>query len=83
MKLNFQDWINKANPFQDWEPKYGTAYLRVLEISANIALKRKYMTAYFKSFHRQTTNDVIHSLIVFAIILELYLKLLIYILYSS
>ena len=34
-KLNFQDWINKANHFQDWGPKYGIAYLRVLEISQN------------------------------------------------
>ena len=30
-KLNFQNWINKANHFQDWGPKYGIAYLRVLE----------------------------------------------------
>ena len=35
-----------------WEPKYEIAYLWVLEISQNIAFKRKYMTAYFKSFHR-------------------------------
>ena len=54
-KLNFQDCINKANHFQDWGPKYGTAYLRVLEISQNKALKRKYMTAYFKSVHKQMT----------------------------
>ena len=27
----------------------------MLEISQNIAFKRKCMTAYFKSFHRQTT----------------------------
>ena len=30
-KLNFQDWINKENHFQDWGSKYGIAYLCVLE----------------------------------------------------
>ena len=34
---------------------YGIAYLRVLENSQSIALKRKYMIAYFKSIHRQTS----------------------------
>ena len=31
------------------------AYLQVLEISQNKALTRKYMTAYSKPFHKQTT----------------------------
>ena len=34
--------VNKANYFQDWGPKYGIAYLRVLEIFQNKALKREY-----------------------------------------
>ena len=55
-KWNFQHWINKVNHFQDWRPKYGIEYLRVLEISQNQALKRKHITAYFKSFHKQTTT---------------------------
>ena len=29
-KLNFQDWIHKVSHFQDWGPKYGSVYLRVL-----------------------------------------------------
>ena len=47
-KLKFKDGINKANHFQNWGPKYGIAYLRVLEISPNqsflklLFTKRKY-----------------------------------------
>ena len=53
-KLNFQDWINKASHFHDWGPQYGIAYLRILEKSQNIPLKRKYMIAYLKSVLSQT-----------------------------
>ena len=57
----FQRFVGKvllcklvANTF--WEPKNGIAYLRVLEISQNIVLKRNtWLPNYFKSFHRQTT----------------------------
>ena len=53
-KLNFQDWINKASHFHDWGPQYGIAYLRILEKSQNMPLKRKYMIAYLKSVLSQT-----------------------------
>ena len=33
---------------------FNNFFASVLEISQNKALKRKYMTAYFKSFHKQT-----------------------------
>ena len=55
-KLNFEDWINKANHFQDWGPQYGIANLRILEKSQSIPLKRKYMIAYLKSVLSQTDD---------------------------
>ena len=58
-KLNFQDWINKANHFQDWGPQYGIAYLRILEKSQSIPLKRKYMIAYLKSVLSQTDDMIL------------------------
>ena len=74
---------------QDELWSYGIAYLRVLKISQNKALKRKYMTAYLKSFHKHATwgldlcmlschatyskSSVIHPLVIFAIILIVYL----------
>ena len=63
-------------------------YLRVLENPKIIALKRKYIIAHYKSFHRQTSANLIyvirtnatyshssvtHPVIIFAIILIVYL----------
>ena len=45
-EINFSRLDKQYKSFQDLGPKYGIAYLRVLEICQNKALKRKYMTAY-------------------------------------
>ena len=57
-EINFSRLDKQYKSFQDLGPKYGIAYLLVLEISQNKALKRKYMTAYnyFKLSPLQT-ND--------------------------
>ena len=44
-KLIFLRLDKQYKSFQDLGPKYGIAYLRVLEISQNKPLKRKDMTA--------------------------------------
>ena len=54
-EIKFSSLDKQGKSFSRLGPKYGIACLRVSENSQSIALKRKYMIAYFKSFRRETT----------------------------